>query len=735
MSSAVKLSSARDLLRSVFGYDDFRPYQADIIANILARRDTLAVMPTGSGKSVCYQLPALLFDGLTVVVSPLIALMQDQVTQLQELGVPAAFLNSTLDYDSYLQTANRVRAGEIKLLYTSPETLVRAETRVLLDRSQVACLAIDEAHCISQWGHDFRPEYRQLLPVRQRYPAAVCVAFTATATQRVQADIKTTLGFRDENTFIASYNRENLFLEVRPRLNGPAQTIAFLEAHRDQSGIIYCSTRRGVDELAIRLQAQGWPVLPYHAGMDDATRRHNQELFSRDKVPIMVATIAFGMGINKSNVRFVLHYNLPESLEHYYQEIGRAGRDGLRADCLLLYSRSDLITRSALIDGGAAAEQPGRRARLQAMARYAEARECRRPPLLSYFGETFHPDACGFCDNCLAARTEVEKIDATAAARKFLACIVRTGQMFGVSRIVDILRGSRSAETLSRRHDRLPEYGTGQEHPAAEWRRLADEFIRLGLLEQDMEHGSLRLTPRGQAALDGAEVLVPAAAPRATVAPATEPAHDAALFARLRVLRRELADAADLPPYVVFSDRSLTEMATYFPQSEGSFLAIHGVGRHKLAQYGERFLAAIRAYCAEHGLQEQPKVTATVAPTRESITPGSRKEEVGRLFAADHNVAEIQAMFGVTRGTVIQHLARCVWAGQRFAPERIRELSALNQEDQARVLAEFATHGTERLKPVFEALGETIPYDELHIMRMLALCLDGVTSTVQSTDK
>ena len=655
-SSAVKLSSARDLLRSVFGYDDFRPYQADIIANILARRDTLAVMPTGSGKSLCYQLPALLFDGLTVVVSPLIALMQDQVTQLQELGVPAAFLNSTLDYDSYLQTANRVRAGEIKLLYTSPETLVRAETRVLLDRARVACLAIDEAHCISQWGHDFRPEYRQLLPVRQRYPAAVCIAFTATATQRVQADIKTTLGFRDENTFIASYNRENLYLEVRPRLNGPTQTIAFLEAHRDQSGIIYCSTRRGVDELAARLQAQGWPVLPYHAGMDDATRRHNQELFSRDKVPIMVATLAFGMGINKSNVRFVLHYNLPESLEHYYQEIGRAGRDGLRADCLLLYSRSDLITRSALIDGGAAVEQPGRRARLQAMARYAEARECRRPPLLSYFGETFHPDACGFCDNCLAARTEVEKIDATAAARKFLACVVRTGQMFGVSRIVDILRGSRSAETLSRHHDRLPEYGTGQEHPAAEWRRLADEFIRLGLLEQDMEHGSLRLTPRGQAALDGAEVHVPAAAPRAAAAPATEPAHDAALFARLRALRRELADAADLPPYVVFSDRSLTEMATCFPQSEASFLAIHGVGRRKLAQYGERFLAAIRAYCAEHGLAERPKTAAPAASTREPIVPKSRTEEVGRLFAAGQSVAEIGAMFGVTRGTVVQHL-------------------------------------------------------------------------------
>ena len=736
------LTAARALLRSIFGYDDFRPYQADIIANILARRDTLAVMPTGSGKSLCYQLPALLFSGLTVVVSPLIALMQDQVTQLQELGVPAAFLNSTLDYDSYLRTANRVRSGEIRLLYTSPETLVRAETRVLLDRAQVACLAIDEAHCISQWGHDFRPEYRQLLPVRQRYPAAVCVAFTATATQRVQADVKTTLGFRDENTFIASYNRENLFLEVRPRSNGPAQTIAFLEAHRDQShgeashsGIIYCSTWRGVDELAARLQAQGWPVLPYHAGLDDATRRHNQELFARDKVPIMVATIAFGMGINKSNVRFVLHYNLPESLEHYYQEIGRAGRDGLRADCLLLFSRSDLITRSALIDEGAASERPGRQARLQAMARYAEARECRRTPLLSYFGETFDPDACGFCDNCLAAKTEVEKIDATTAARKFLACVVRTGQMFGVSRIVDILRGSRSAETLRRRHDRLPEYGTGQEHAAAEWRRLADEFIRLGLLEQDMEHGSLRLTPTGQATLAGAEVLVPAATTRAAVTPTTEPAHDEALFVRLRALRRELADTADLPPYVVFSDRSLTEMATYFPQSERSFLAIHGVGRHKLAQYGERFLAAIRAYSAEHGLAERSKVTTPVVIAREPVVPESRADEVGRLFAADHAVAEIMAMFGVTRGTVVQHLSRCVWAGQRFAPERIRELSALTPDVQTRVLAEFATHGIERLKPIFEALEETIPYDELHIMRMLALCVGDVTSTAQSTGR
>lgn len=724
-------TAARALLRSVFGYDDFRPLQAEIIANILARRDTLAVMPTGSGKSICYQVPALQFAGLTVVVSPLIALMQDQVAQLRENGVPAVFLNSTLAYDDYLRTAARVRSGEVKLLYTSPETLLRPETRVLLDRAAVACLAIDEAHCISQWGHDFRPEYRRLRAVRDRYPAAVCAAFTATATQRVQDDIRTSLGFRAEDTFIASYNRENLFLEVRSRTNGPAQTIAFLEAHRDQSGIIYCSTRRGVDETAAHLQTRGWPVLPYHAGLDDATRRRNQELFSRDKVPIIVATIAFGMGINKSNVRFVLHYNLPESLEHYYQEIGRAGRDGLRADCLLLFSRGDMATRSQLIDQGAAAERPGRQARLQAMLRYAtETETCRRLPLLSYFDEQPSQPDCGFCDNCLAAGGAVEKADATATAQKFLACVRSTGQMFGVAHIVSVLRGSRAADVLRRRHDRAPEYGAGQEYSAAQWRQLAEQFIRQGLLEQDMSHGGVRVTPRGDAVLRGEKVFVVVEPSREVVL--AEAVYDAPLFASLRTLRRTLADAADLPPYVVFSDRSLAEMATFYPQSVESFLAIHGVGRHKLAAYGEPFLAAIRAYCAERGLAERPKMAALPAAPREPLTPGSRAEEVGRLFAADHAVAEIQGMFGVTRGTVVQHLARCVLSGQRFAPERIRELSGLSPEDQARVLAAFAVHGTERLKPVFEALGETISYDELHIMRMVALCQASLTSANQS---
>ena len=345
-----------------------------------------------------------------------------------------------------------------------------------------------------------------------------------------------------------------------------------------------------------------------------------------------MATIAFGMGINKSNVRFVLHHNLPESLEHYYQEIGRAGRDGLRADCLLLFARADLGVRHQQIEEGAAAERPGRHARLQAMVRYAEATECRRVPLLAYFGETYESARCGFCDNCLAARTEAPRVEATAAARQFLSCVTHTGQMFGVTHIVDVLRGSRRADILRWRHDRVPEYGAGQEQAAAEWRRLAEEFIRLGLLEQDMGHGSLRLTAPGQAVLAGAEVSVPAAPPRIAALPEVELAYDEPLFGRLRTLRRELAEAADLPPYVIFSDRSLAEMATYLPQSPESFLGIHGVGQRKLAQYGEPFLAAIRAYCAERGLRERSKPATSAAPRGNRSQPGAaRKRSAGSL--------------------------------------------------------------------------------------------------------
>ena len=407
----------RQVLKDVFGYDSFRPLQEEIIGALLGGRDTLAVMPTGAGKSLCYQLPALLWPRLTVVVSPLISLMQDQVDALLGLNVPAAFLNSTLTFAEQRRLMDRVRSGEVKLLYVAPETLVRPEVLHMLEQAGVDCLAVDEAHCISAWGHDFRPVYRQLEPVRRRFAEAVCLAMTATAAPRVRADIKQSLGIGtgagtgsngavESGEFIASFDRPNLFLAAQPRTGGHRQLLSFLREHRDQPGIVYCTTKRMVEALSQHLRAGGYRALPYHAGLDDKTRRDNQRAFVRDEAQIMVATVAFGMGINKSNVRFVVHYNMPASLEAYYQEIGRSGRDGLRADCLLLYHMQDVQTHAQMIDEGAEEERPGRTARLQAMLRYAQARTCRRPLLLHYFGEEPQDGGCGFCDNCLAEASE-----------------------------------------------------------------------------------------------------------------------------------------------------------------------------------------------------------------------------------------------------------------------------------------------------------------------------------------
>ena len=402
-----EIPKIKGILQQTFGYPAFRPLQEKIIANVLHKRDSLAIMPTGSGKSLCYQLPAILFPGLTVVVSPLISLMEDQVLELQEWGLAAVYLNSTLSPIEYLETTASIRDSKIKLLYAAPETLLRPETMLLLEQSPVDCLVIDEAHCISEWGHDFRPEYRQLAGLRNRLPQAVTLAVTATATRRVRQDIKSSLGIHDANEFISSFDRTNLVLTVADKVAGVAQTHTFLEAHSDQAGIIYCATRDQVDSLTAQLAAEGYPVLPYHAGMDDDTRRAHQRRFRYEDGLIMVATIAFGMGINKSNLRFILHYDLPKNIESYYQQIGRAGRDGLPADCLLLYSYGDVGTIRYFINQEAPELRRGAEMRLTALLRFLDTGACRRVPLLDYFGERYPQEDCGACDNCLSARSEV----------------------------------------------------------------------------------------------------------------------------------------------------------------------------------------------------------------------------------------------------------------------------------------------------------------------------------------
>ena len=712
-----EMDKAQGVLKRVFGYDEFRPLQEEIIANVLAKRDSLAVMPTGSGKSLCYQLPALLFPGLTVVISPLISLMEDQVMQLRELGVAAAYLNSSLAYDAYVTISRRVAAGQIKLLYTAPETLLRPETLALLDGCRVDCLTIDEAHCISEWGHDFRPEYRQLAAVRRRFSGAVCLAVTATATERVRGDIRDSLGIADAAVFISSFDRENLFLAVEPRVDALGQTLAFLEAHRDQSGIIYGMTRKTVDALTAQLVAHGWNALPYHAGLDTATRQANQRRFTYDEAPIIVATIAFGMGINKSNVRFVLHYDLPKDLESYYQQIGRAGRDGLRADCLLLFSSQDVFTINFLIDQGDPAQRPGAMARLQAMLGYAESDQCRRRPLLAYFGEAATRDTCDTCDNCTAGSGE--NVDLTVAAQKFLSCVKRTGEVFGAGHVIDVLRGSRAAAVLSRGHERLSTYNIGGEYSRKEWQQLARQFIQKGLLKQDMEHGSLKLTTRGWEVLRGDPFHgAPPTADRVS-RPTTAPAdYDADLFAQLRALRAELAAEAGVPPYVVFHDSALGEMASYYPQSAEALSRMQGVGAAKLARYGDAFLRVIRAYCEPRGLAEKPKAIPLTKTTRVPANGKTRRDEVLDLYQNGRGVAEIADIFNVKPATVTNHLWEALKDGATVAPEPLLADCTLPAEQQAQVLEAFERLGADFLRPVYDALGETVGWDQLHLLRL-----------------
>jgi ATP-dependent DNA helicase RecQ len=707
------------ILKETFGYDTFRPLQREIIENVLARRDTLAVMPTGGGKSLCYQIPALLFDGLTVVVSPLIALMKDQVEQLRAAGVPALFLNSSLQPEEYQYNVEQVRAGAVKLLYVAPETLLTPRLLSLLSGLNVDCLTIDEAHCISEWGHDFRPEYRQLADVRQRFPSATCLALTATATLRVRSDIEASLGFSQSNEYIASFNRENLFIEVAPKRDADDETIRFLERFKDQSGIIYCFSRKQVNELADFLARKGYSVRPYHAGLEDDVRRRNQEAFIRDDAQIMVATVAFGMGINKPNVRFILHYDLPKSIEGYYQEIGRAGRDGLPAHCLLLYNYSDVAKLRYFVDQKEGVERQVAMQHLDSMVRYAEDEvNCRRKPLLSYFGEDYTAQSCGSCDNCTS---EIALTDITIPAQKFLSCVKRTGERFGAVHVVQVLLGSKDQRVLHLGHDRLSTYGIGSELSQKQWMHLARQMVQMGYLEQDSEYRVLSLTPKAYEALKNRlPIMGQLQEPEKRTSSknrSAEVEYDQALFALLRAERKQRADEAGVPPYVIFSDRSLAEMAAYYPQSPERLLDISGVGQVKARQYGDAFLAIIRAYCGEQGISEKPKEIRRV-----KNDSGRRYVAVGRAYNDGESVESLMRRYGVTADTILNHLASYVTAGNKLrSSSDFLALSSASPDLQAAAFAAFAELGTEYLKPIFDKLGGVLDYNELRTLRLCYL--------------
>jgi ATP-dependent DNA helicase RecQ len=727
------IEQARNILKSVFGYDAFISLQEDVIRSVLGGKDCLAVMPTGGGKSLCYQIPALIFSGLTVVVSPLISLMKDQTDQLTQLGVPAVLLNSLMSPDSYRQSVERIRTGEARLLYTAPETLIKPNVLALLDARAVSCLAIDEAHCISEWGHDFRPEYRQLAEVRARMPQTVCIALTATATPRVRKDIKNSLGLDDSNEFIASFNRENLLIRVVPKDKPLRQTVEFLRKYPGDPGIIYGGTRRRVDDLCAALEIQGLSVIPYHAGLSDEERELNQEKFVRDEVRIIAATIAFGMGIDKSNIRFVLHYDLPKSVESYYQEIGRSGRDGMRAECVLLFSYADIhktkyfIARKEGLDKRAASLQ------LDAMLRFAEADICRRIPLLAYFGEDFGQSGCGMCDNCLSGEKATR--DITVPSQKFLSCVKRTGERFGMMHIINVLRGSKSSKLLNLRHDKLSTYAIGKDLSPRQWQQVARQLLHKGLMVQDPEIGGLSLAPRAWDVFRGKEKVLgslddDSAEPEKPPDTPSEPAenrHDPGLFEVLREKRKELADAANVPPYVIFSDRTLVEMATCFPRTPDVMLGIHGVGEAKLDRYGPLFIELIADYCRDHKIEQMPAPPRTVRCDRENR--GSLSEirvlAIGGAFNSGRSIEELARQFSIKAPRVLEYLLSYCRDGHPLRPEGFVPLIMLPAPEQERAFKAFEVNGPWLLRPVFDALNGEIGYEDLKVLRLYYLALRG----------
>jgi ATP-dependent DNA helicase RecQ len=602
-------------LKQRFGFDSFRPGQQEIVRDILLDRDVLAIMPTGGGKSLCFQLPALLRPGVCIVVSPLIALMQDQVRLLQDNGIEATFINSSLERAEASRRLGRLARGELKLVYVAPERALQAEFETdVLPRLQathgISALVVDEAHCVSDWGHDFRPEYRQLHRLRTRFPEVPIAAFTATATERVRQDIVQQLALRKPSIHVASFNRPNLLYAVRTKTRTTYEEVLDLARREGGAGIIYCLSRKRVDEVAERLQADGIRALPYHAGLESNTRRDNQEAFIRDDAQVIVATIAFGMGINKPDVRWVVHYDLPKSLEGYYQESGRAGRDGERARCILYFGAGDIRTAEFIIEQKIdpvtleplADEQRIARQQLRQVLNYAESGECRRVVQLRHFGEVF-PGKCGACDNCLEPRATVDR---THEAKQFLSCIARLaqrGERYGIAYVIEILRGAETQRIISRDHSSLSVYGIGKQLGLPEWRDLARALLHQGLMKQSQDgYAVLSLNEaswkvlRGEQAVQVSESVKAGKARKGGPRPAAvvTGSGDEDLFQALRALRKRLADEAGMPPYIVFNDASLREMAQRQPKTLPEFANIPGVGQAKLARYGGQFVELIR---------------------------------------------------------------------------------------------------------------------------------------------
>ncbi|GHO42697.1 ATP-dependent DNA helicase RecQ [Ktedonospora formicarum] len=718
-------------LKQYFGYDTFLPGQREVIEQVLSGRDAFALMPTGAGKSLIYQFSGLLLPGITIVISPLIALMQDQVDRLQANGIAATFINSSLSSGERQQRERAIREGRVKLVYVAPERLLTQTFLSFLDEIQeyvgLALLAIDEAHCVSEWGHDFRPEYRQLGRLRVRYPHVPAMALTATATERVRDDILAQLRLNDPYIHVASFNRPNLYYEVRQKHQGSyRELLQLLREQNDSPIIIYCQSRKSVDTLTDDLCRDGIRALPYHAGLSAEERTQNQDSFIHDNVSVLVATIAFGMGIAKPDVRAVIHYDMPKSLEGYYQESGRAGRDSQPAQCILFFQYGDRVKFEFIVaQKEDATEQLKARQQIQHVVNYSEGIGCRRRALLAYFGETLEGENCGNCDNCI--RPMIFE-DRTIDAQKFLSCVSRTNQRFGMKYIIDILRGANTQKIRQLGHDQLTTYGIGKDVSAEEWGRLCRALLQQGLLSESQDgYPVLKLNRLSMEILRRqreVEVAAPIERPKQdSLSPQAISLlpEEQGLFQHLRELRKQIADENGVPPYVIFPDKSLQLMARQRPQNETQFAAIPGVGSRKLEAFYYPFTYAIRDYCENHNMGLGLDVSFSEATQKAQGESTSRRKssqsthhETLDLYNQGMSVEEIARTRNLSQSTIIRHLATMIENGEVIDITPL--LQPGHREDIANV---FQQVGMDALKPAKELLGDNYSYEELHIVRAM----------------
>jgi len=712
----MNIERAREILKHRFGFDSFRMNQEQAIAAVLEKKDCVVLMPTGGGKSLCYQIPALMLDGLTVVISPLIALMKDQVDALRNNGVEAAFLNSTQSSHEQVDVFRDVRSGKLKLLYVAPERLLQSGDLFLdfLRGINISLFAIDEAHCISSWGHDFRPEYLRLAALKTEFPQIPLIALTATADKLVRKDIIERLNINNAERFISSFNRPNIFYSVEPKRKSYAQLLDYLDKRKDESGIIYCLSRVSTDSLAADLRDEGFSALAYHAGLDKQTRDKHQNLFLKDETKIIVATIAFGMGIDKSNVRFVVHMDLPKNIESYYQETGRAGRDGLQSDALLFFSWADVIKLKgfAEVEGNAKQSEIMLR-KLDTMGKFGDLKTCRRRFLLNYFSEELDAD-CGNCDNCT---TVFERFDGTIIAQKALSAVYRTGQRFGLSYLIDFLRGS-EARTIRDEHKNLKTYGVGADISKNNWFDYFKDLIAQGYLAQtNGQYPVIVLTEKSEAVLRSKapvelrKVMVKAEKKAKLVSDVSHP-YIQELFDKLRQVRSGFAKSENVPPYVVFSDATLVEMATYLPQNESAMRRISGVGDLKFDKYGVDFIREVKDYCTQNNLGSRIELKS---PKRERKAR-TKRDANGRdtyhisleMFLAGRSVPEIAEARELGISTIENHLCRFIPTGQvsieAFVPYH-------KIEPILQAVLKFKDTGA--LSPVKEYLGDDYSYGEI----------------------